>query len=707
MKHIDEEKLAKLKNECLVFDLETWATNTITGEVYDIRLDFDNYVKYAKVRWFGAYSYKFDEDYMMEFEGNEEIIRRILDEHSTLVSFNGIEFDFPILKNNNVIPKISKVQFDKSVKEYNKNFLQVDMLVILGTDVNVRKHKNRAGLMGYSLPNNKLATMAKVFNLDVQKGDIDYQVFEKRSWTPQEKEEIIKYLKSDVYATKQLFEKTWDFWKIFTIFLDDRNIENLSWIRSSIASLTYKSACYILGAEETYSDEKGLAEDMGGRVIEPKYQDAMNVWYVDFTSLYPHMMVMFELFTQVNTAQWCNMIREMKPHLTIKTDDELLQIGQDAGLLFHKNDVFEAKGYYDISKMSIQNIDMRSKLELRIGIKNFLKSLDENNYAKDIPDVVADLVQSNPLTNDNVKYLKDLMYAIKIYINSYYGAFRSKTFEAIHQPDGGWDTCLLGQTVNYLTEKMMDEFGFETIAGDTDSVFLLAKEEKYNNKDYVMSCLKKVVDKVNENVPFPCDTFNLDLEGGDMVEYVKWAFDYKKDKKTGELQRIGKKKNYLYVQHGKVKIMGLPIKKSNATRLGGRLLREYLIPKITAEGHANFSEGYLKGIVKEHASADMMAILYNCKPVESYSAKSHINCQASIQYTDGLGGQVFLVKNKKVGKIGNAIKRVKAGKPLLKSSWFYGTVEECEREGISVDDLHLEKIFNELSPFFEEDRYLR
>ncbi|OLS31171.1 MAG: hypothetical protein HeimAB125_16900, partial [Candidatus Heimdallarchaeota archaeon AB_125] len=67
----------------------------------------------------------------------------------------------------------------------------------------------------------------------------------------------------DILVTKQMFDKLWEFWQPFTMFLNDEDVRNLSWIRSSIASLTYKSACYAMNVYPTYSDKKSKTEEMG------------------------------------------------------------------------------------------------------------------------------------------------------------------------------------------------------------------------------------------------------------------------------------------------------------------------------------------------------------------------------------------------------------------------------------------------------------
>jgi len=57
---MNKEKLETIKKSILVFDIETSAQYP-NGEVIDIRENFEDYVKHAKVKWLGMYSYLHDE----------------------------------------------------------------------------------------------------------------------------------------------------------------------------------------------------------------------------------------------------------------------------------------------------------------------------------------------------------------------------------------------------------------------------------------------------------------------------------------------------------------------------------------------------------------------------------------------------------------------------------------------------------------------
>ncbi len=189
-----------------------------------------------------------------------------------------------------------------------------------------------------------------------------------------------------------------------------------------------------------------------------------------------------------------------------------------------------------------------------------------------------------------------------------------------------------------------------------------------------------------DNVPFPSHTFELESETGPLpVDY----FMFVPDLKTGKF----KKKNYAYIygpeNNKKVKIMGLPIKKSNATELGMRIFKDQIEPRMLKEKSGKFESQWIADHLKEVLKDDMelMAVEYKCSPFDTYAVggRNGINAQTSLKYLDGKGGQIKLLKNNKIGKVGKAFK--------------YCTLEEAREAGLTYKDLDLKKVFNELQPF--------
>lgn len=660
--------LKGILNNCLVFDIETSAEYSDGSEV-SISSNHEDYLNLALVKWVGVYSFKDNKEYYLEVSKDKEKIKELFETHDTLIGFNSTEFDYPIMVNNGLIDE-------------NKWVRHIDCMQILGAsryvDKNGYKYKDRGTLMGYKFKGKSLECMAKEMELEFQKSTIDYKIFKKNEYTEEEKDEIIKYLKNDVMATKGLFDKLFDYWKPFTELISWENVTDFSWIRSSIASLIYKSACYQMGIEPTYGD-KGAKESMGGNVFEPVYEEAENVWYVDFASLYPHIFCMFNLFSEVD---------------------------KDTKNAWHGNEIFQTKGYYDVSYEHPLTKVVKKKLEER-------KNLKEND-----PD-------------------NSMIYTIKIWLNGLYGVARSQVFEKIHTPNCGWDCCWLGQQLQAFVQEELRKLGYEPIAGDTDSLMVLCKTEEHKDKEYMQQSLKNILKKIFESVPFPVDTFNIDIEA--FIDYIlfpfseehvvdeeekelirskdeeKFEFTTDEDKKkivvNKETKKIvkkgnkyvtvkkGKKKNYLYLykKNGKTKleIVGLPIKKDNATVLGYKIFNSVLKPKILKNKRAKFEREYINELIEEYMSKpealSLCEIEYKVKRYDTYkipkgkTEPSGIHAQISKGYFGGNEGVIRLIKNTKFGKAGKTDK--------------YCTLEEAIENKLKPKDLVLDKVYNELEPF--------
>lgn len=633
--------LEQIKKSCLVIDIES-SSQYPDGREVNISADFENYKKFAKVKWVGLYSYLYDKIYVLNAQQDVQEIMKLLQEHNTLIGFNSEEFDFPILVNNGYVG-------------IEKKYLQVDIMQIYGTSNFKNKsgyaYKNRATLMDYKLKNNSLRCVAETMGVENLKGEIDYKIFIKNQWTPEEEQEIKTYLQSDVLATKQLFEKLWDYWLPFAELLDVKDIYNLSWIRSSIASLTYKAACKVLATEPTYADKTDEIQDIGGNVILPTREETYNGYHVDVGSLYPHMFCMANLTAEVNPE---NVSSKRK--------------------IWHGNEVFQVKGYYDITERHPLATYISEKLKERIH----LKETDPKN---------------------------PFIYTLKIFLNGLYGVIASGIFEKVHTKNAGYDCCYLGQQVQQLMKEMLEQFGFEIVQGDTDALDFIAKEGTENTKEYVQDCLNQITEVIKENFPFPVDTFKINIEY--CFDYLMVPFSEEpivgedgKNLKKGNrliLERKGKKKNYLVIYKDKgeaiVKLVGLPIIKDNATTLGMKIYEEVLKPEIIKNMRAKFPASYIQKVINDYLKKpeiiELLSQEYKVKAANSYK-NNCIQKQISQAYFCGNEGVIRLVKNSKVGKCGAGTK--------------YATIEEVTNAKLTSDELDLDKVNQELSPFvlFEE-----
>ena len=151
--------------------------------VMDIETDSLD-VQTAKLKWFGAYSYLEDKYYEIPYTQKGKITS-LLQRHKNLITFNGIDFDIPIIENN-----------------FNMKIFQnkVDLLII---------SRQRLATMGIRVNDYSLRTIAKELKLGEGKGNIDYTILQKDKWTEEEETLIKEYLKQDIQTTRELLEVGW------------------------------------------------------------------------------------------------------------------------------------------------------------------------------------------------------------------------------------------------------------------------------------------------------------------------------------------------------------------------------------------------------------------------------------------------------------------------------------------------------------------
>lgn len=169
-------------------------------------------------------------------------------------------------------------------------------------------------------------------------------------------------------------------------------------------------------------------------------------------------------------------------------------------------------------------------------------------------------------------------------------------------------------------------------------------------------------------------------------EEIKGIWFFKDD--NGEL----KKKNYIFItEQNTIRVKGLPIIKSNVSRLSQKVMG-ILWPLIIEKEDIKFEEEFIRGLVYQILRDDLtlVANYYKVKSVESYKNKSSIQAQIASTYGSG---EFYLVPNTKLGKVGKKI--------------LYCSIDEAVE--LSIDDLDLKQIWEtELSPFiknWESDKF--
>lgn len=249
--------------------------------VYDTETDSLDTTK-AKVKFFGAYSYLTDEFYLLSYKDKEKICQ-LIQKHRVFVSFNGKEFDNPILENNGYTMQ-GKVFVDL-----------YEISAQRGSGGMGKNNKNKLIQMGVDIKKFSLKNIIQVLKLDENsKGDIDYKIFQKDDWTEEELKEIFTYLKQDIVLTKKLFEWYEEQFKPLKPMLSEYSQKNYRHLTSTLSSLAYEIICNKSGLKADYGErgENRGKSYAGAHHINPRWDKIQgNIVNVDFACLHKNTEV--------------------------------------------------------------------------------------------------------------------------------------------------------------------------------------------------------------------------------------------------------------------------------------------------------------------------------------------------------------------------------------------------------------------------------
>ena len=598
-------------NDTLIFDIET-----LTFGKPDSSKD--------RLRIFGCYSYKTGKVYLLR---DKKDIQKIINAHKYLVGFSNIGnktepgYDNPILEREGINLKYKIIMDLKNI------------IKSRASQMKIKKGLLNDLLMEYSL--DYITRTVGIVDDKTAKMDIDYKLFQKEKWTPDEMKLVCEYTKRDILVTKKLYEWVEDFFSGLKPFLNEEDVRKKVYLTSSIAKFGYKAICKAMGWEEKYNKEGDSGDRIGGGYVSypagEKFSD--NIYLLDFNSLYPHIILM------------CNLHGRKKD-----VDDRDVWTGGDK---------WKIEGAYysdELSKMA--------KL-----IKKWYSDRLELKKAKDKRE-----------------------YTIKIILNAaLYGLFNNAYYELLFDRVAGGDcTRLERQWIKYSRKRFKEE-GYKVIYSDTDSDYVI---DPFKDKKKLLKLKDKIIEEIKATVPFPQDTFDMELEAEIKHIYFfkgKNKDDRDTDSEMDEEDFINKskglmKKNYLFVtKDNKVVIKNLGIKKKSISPLSKKIFWEYLLPKIK-EGQIKFSKTYLRNLIMELLEKDITLACMR-KEVGNFdqykdTSPTCISAQIAKKYK---GGIHFLIPNTKGIGVGK-------GKKLC-------TLEEFNENNMRVEHIDLDNIWKELSYF--------
>jgi len=207
------------------------------------------------------------------------------------IDTSGVAFDNLILINNAY-----------EIENKYKIFIDLyEMSAQKGNGGKGKYNKNKLIQMGIDIKRFSLKNIINILKLDDDsKGDIDYKLFQKDEWTSEELKEIKKYLKQDILLTKKLFEWYEEQFKPLKAMLSHKSQRNYKHLVSSLSSLAYEIICNKAGLVVEYGEKpEGVRQSIeGGHHINPRQEKVKgNIVNIDFTSAYPHALMMGNLYS--------------------------------------------------------------------------------------------------------------------------------------------------------------------------------------------------------------------------------------------------------------------------------------------------------------------------------------------------------------------------------------------------------------------------
>lgn len=592
--------------------------------VYDLETDSTDPQKATPV----LMGFKSSVDSSFQWTADIGEMTSIIQQHKFIVGWNNEDYDNEIMKRLGADFR-GKINIDLMKILHGKGYgndLGRKSIVVAPSGA----HLNQI------LHSKKLADCAVALESPLKKLNDDpaiYELFKKpwKSLTDDERQWALKYLEHDVEITSYIYEYLEDF---FTFFKDGgveidgvyREFMRPEWrdkkkhLTWSVASLVYHVLCNLADLEPEFGNGESIPYG-GGFVALPTQETAEgDVYCLDYTSLYPHIMMMLNLYGRINTN---------KTYSNVK--------------MWKGKGICETGGVYNASNLA--------------PVSKVLQQLYKER-------------------KDRKKRGDASEYTIKIIINTIYGLLGNPAFKSVSDYVAAGDCTRIGRQWVNAARLHFAEHGYKILYTDTDSVYLV---DPFKNKQKLLEIKDKHIRDIKARVPFPQDTFDMDID--DEIRYIAFF------KGAGDNFL---KKNYLYVtKAGKLKIKGLPIVKSTSTALGRHVFDKFIKPEIIHNNRHKFQLSQIAEWIETELKKDikMASVFYKCKPAEEYAVNSQIQKQIALKFGEG---QYNMLKLKQPHEKGVGVQQN------------YIRVEDSGNVRISMIDL--DKTWQELGHFIATEQ---
>ena len=378
--------------------------------------------------------------------GNErEVIRKFVKyikeiDPDIIVGYNQDNFDWPYIKKRaeklGVKLDIGRDRSNLAIRGGRPKIagrLNVDLydIAMRSIDVKIKKLENVAEYLG-----------TKVELADIEAKDIY------KHWTRGDKEAVLKYARQDVLNTyfiaEELLPMHYELSRMIRIPLDDVTRSG----RGKQVEWLLMSEAYRLGELAPNPREIGESYE-GAFVLEPARGLHENVICLDFASMYPSIMISFNISPDTLVIGKC----------------EDCNVAPEVGHKFRK----EPDGFF-------KRI-LRMLIEKRREIKKIMKKLDrESNEYK-----LLDIKQAT----------------LKVLTNSFYG-YTGWNLARWYCRECAEATTAWGRHFIKKSARIAKELGLEVLYGDTDSIFV---KKSGLNLEELKREVKKLIGKLREEMP--------------------------------------------------------------------------------------------------------------------------------------------------------------------------------------------------------------
>jgi DNA polymerase elongation subunit (family B) len=527
-----------------------------------------------------------------------------------LLPYTEMDYIKRLIARHEVLIGFNNIEFDNMILENQHNISFKYKNVIDLLEVSKKRLIN----MGIKMKNFKLRTIVQTLKLDDSgKGDIDYSILCKDEWSKEETISIKTYLKQDIIVTKALFEWYKKQFKPIRNLLSEEDKRKYIDVKASLASLSYRAVCNMANLKCEFTPKEEVVERMtflGGHHIEPSKVKAKG------------NIVSIDFVSAYPHAL-------MMGNLFTQSEK-----GWDGSTYF------SLSGKYNNTEFGKVETALKKLFEERIEAKK--KGEKEKNLS------------------------------YKIIINSLYGLTGNTAFKTLYNPITASDCTSMVRTWLKKLAKTLEINGFIVLYGFTDSVMIEIPQNL--TKEDLMLVADKFIEDAKKNVPFPQETFKLELE-----KEMKFIWFVAKN-------------CYLWVDNENQVGYRSTLLNTNTPPLIMRVFNEYMCPKIIRDLDVNFTEEELTREIKNilKTNIELATEEYNCKEFDDYKSKVALECQISEKYGSGKHHLIPNVKGIGVGKAKSTKKKIGVR---------YCTLQEFKENNLTSNEVDMAQLLKHLKPF--------